>query len=59
MATVFHARSYGSFIEIKCNLRRKKLHRTNQGSNFLGGTSSNRDNVGAPVQCKRKRVPAS
>ena len=30
---------YGRFIEITSNLRRKKLLRTNQGSNFLGGTS--------------------
>ena len=31
MTTVFHARPYDSFIEIKNNLRRKKLHRTDQG----------------------------
>ena len=34
--TVNHARPYGRFIEIKSNLKRKKLHRTNQGYNFLG-----------------------
>ena len=27
------------------SFRRKKHHRTNQGSNFLGGSFSNRDNV--------------
>ena len=37
MKTVFHAWPYGRFIEIKRNLRRKKLHRANQGSNFLEG----------------------
>ena len=45
MTAVFHARLYGRFIEIQRNLRRKKLRRTNQGSNFLGGSFSNRDNV--------------
>ena len=45
MATVFHIWAYGRFIEIQSNLRRKKLHRTNQGSNFLGGSFSNRDNI--------------
>ena len=38
MTTVFHARSYGY-----SKLRRKKLHITNQGSNFLGGSFSNTD----------------
>ena len=50
MTIVFHARPYGRFKEIKSSLRRKKLHRTNQGSNFFGGSLSNRDNVGAPIQ---------
>ena len=40
MTTVFHAWPYGRFIEIQRNLRRKKLHRTNQGPNFLGGSFS-------------------
>ena len=35
MTTVFHTWSYDRFIEIQSNLRKKKLHRTNQGSNFL------------------------
>ena len=40
MTQVFQPRSYGRFIQ--SNLRRKKLRRTNQGSNFLGGSFSNR-----------------
>ena len=39
------------------NLRRKKLQRKNQGSNFLQGSFSNRDNVRAPIQFKRKSQP--
>ena len=35
MTTVFHARSDGTFIEIKHKPRRKKLQETNQGFNFL------------------------
>ena len=45
MTKVFHAWRYGIFIKIQSNLRIKKLNRTNQGSNFLGGTFSNSDNV--------------
>ena len=55
MITVFHARPYGRFIEILSNLWRKKLHRMNQGSNFLRGSFSNRDNVRAPIQFRRER----
>ena len=44
MTQVFH----GRFIQRK--LRRKKLPRTNQGSNFLGGSFSNRDIVRAPIE---------
>ena len=33
-------------LEIKSNLERRKPHRTNQGANFLGGSSSNK----APIQ---------
>ena len=36
MTTVFHVWLYGRFIEIQNNLMKKKLQRTNQGSNFLG-----------------------
>ena len=54
MTTVFHAWPYRKFIETQSNLRRKKLHRTNQGSNFLGDTFSNRDNVTPPIQFRRE-----
>ena len=49
MTTVFRFIEIESnrFIEIQSNLRRKKLHRTNKGSNFLGGIFSNRNNVNA------------
>ena len=43
----------GGFEEIKTNFRRKKLHATNQGFNFLGDSFSNRDNVRAPIQFRR------
>ena len=55
MTTVFHVRPYGKSIEIQSNLRRKKIHRTNQGANFLGGSFSNRDNVKTPIQFGRGR----
>ena len=35
MTTVFHARPYGGFIEIKSHLRKKTLYKINQDSNFL------------------------
>ena len=57
MTTVFHTWPNDRFIEIQSNLRRKKLHRTNQGSNFLGGSFSNRDNVRAPIQFRRESQP--
>ena len=57
MTTVFHARLYGTFVEIQTNLRRTQIHRTNQGSNFLGGSFSNRDNVRAPIQFRTERQP--
>ena len=57
MATVFHTWAYGRFIEIQSNLRRKKLHRTNQRSNFLGDSFSNRDNVRAPIPFRREGQP--
>ena len=50
MTTVFHAWLYGRFIGIQSNLRRKSLHRTNQGSNCLGGSFCNRDDVRASIQ---------
>ena len=57
MTTVFHALPYGRFVEIQTNLRRQKLHRNNQGSNFLGGSFSNRDNVRAPIPFRRESQP--
>ena len=36
----FNDEPYGRFIEIQSNLRRKQLHRTNQGFNFLRGSFS-------------------
>ena len=59
MKTVVHARAYGRFIEIQ-NVRRKKVHRTSQDSNFLGDSFSNRDNRRSPKPIlKRKTTPAS
>ena len=57
MATVFHARSYNRFIDIQNSLRRKKLYRTNQGFNFLGGNFSNGYNVKALIQYRTERQP--
>ena len=54
MTAVFHTWSYGRFIEIQRNLRRKKLRRTDQGSNFLGSSFSNRINARAPIQFRRE-----
>ena len=58
MITVFHAWLYGRFIETQSNLRRKYLHRTNQGSNYFGGTFSNRDNAKAKIQFTRQSQPS-
>ena len=57
MTTVFHAWPHSIFIKIRSNLRRQKLHRKNQGSNFLGGSFSNRDNVKASIQFGREMHP--
>ena len=57
MTTVFHAWPYGRFIEIKNNLRIKKLQRKNKGSNFLGGTFSTRDNVRISIQFRTESQP--
>ena len=54
MATVLHAGLYGRFIEIPNHLRGKNLHRTNQDSNFLVGSFSNRDNVRAQSNSEEK-----
>ena len=45
-------------MEIQSNLRRKKLHRTNEGSNFLGGSFSNRDNVRPSIELEEKVNPS-
>ena len=55
MTTVFGTWSYGSFIKVKSSLRRKKVHRMNQGSHFLKSSFSNRDSVRAPIQFRRER----
>ena len=47
----------GIFIEIKSSLRKKKLHRTNQGPNFLEGSFSNRYNERTPIQFRRESQP--
>ena len=57
MTAVFYIWAYGSFIEIQSNLRRKKLHRTDYSSNFLGSSFSNRDNVRIPIQFRREVQP--
>ena len=50
MTTVLHATTDGRFIKKNNNFTRKKLHRTNQGFNFPGGSLSKQDNVRAPIQ---------
>ena len=57
MTTEFHEWLCDRFIEIQKNLWGKKLHRTNQGSNFLGGSFSNRDNARAQIQFRRESQP--
>ena len=57
MTTVFHGRPYGRFIDIQSNLRRLKFDKTNQGSNFLGDSFSNRDYVIGSIQLRRKSQP--
>ena len=52
-----HAWWYGRFIDIQSNLRGKTLHRTNQGSSFLGDSFSNRNNVRDPIQFRRESQP--
>ena len=57
MTTVLHTQPYCRFIGIQTNLRRKRLHRTNQGSNFLKGSFSNRDNARVTIQFRRESQP--
>ena len=52
MTTVFHAWAYG-----REQPQEKKLHGTNQGSNFLGDNFSNRDNLRALVRFRRESQP--
>ena len=59
MTKVLHAGPYGRFVEIKSNFGRKRLQKTNKGSNFLGRSFSNGDDVRAAIQFRKERVPAS
>ena len=54
MATVLYARLSGKFMGIKSKLWRKKLHRKNQDSNYLGSSFSTRGNPGTLIQFKRQ-----
>ena len=46
-----------SFKNFTMHYLRKKLHRTNQSSNFLRGSFSNRDNVRNPIQFRGEGQP--
>ena len=48
---------HGWSIEIQSNFKRSKLHRKNQGSNFLGGGFSYRNNVRDQIQFRKERQP--
>ena len=52
VTTVVHEELYGTFTEIQSN-----LYRTNQGSNFLRVSFSNRDTVRAPIQYRKESQP--
>ena len=54
VTTVFHAWSHDRFVRMQSNHGGSKLHKTNQGSNFLKGSFGNRDNVRAPTQFRRE-----
>ena len=43
--------------EVQSNLRRNKLHRASQGSNFLRGSFSDRDTRRAPIRFRTERQP--
>ena len=58
METVFHARLYGGFIQIKSNFNTNKLYITNQGSSFLRGSFSKRYNVSELVQLRGENSPS-
>ena len=57
MTTVLYACPYSIYIEIQNNLRREKLHRTNQGSKFLGSSFSNKDNIRPQSNLEEKVNP--
>ena len=51
--SVYQSNIYRKYVQIYrdiVNSREQKLHQTNQGSYFLGGSFNNRDNVRAPMQ---------
>ena len=54
---VFHTWAYGRLRELQSNLSGKKLHATNQGSNFLESTFNNRDNVRPQTQFRKESQP--
>ena len=58
MTTVFHEWPYGGLTGIQSKFRRKKLHRSNQGSNFLEGSFINRDNLRAQFNLEEKVNPS-
>ena len=53
-----HDWPYCRFIEVQNNLAGKKFHRTNQESNFLGGSFSNRGIVRAQSNLEKKVNPS-
>ena len=57
LTAVFHASPCGRFLKIQGILRGKKLHKTNQSSNFLG-SFRNRDSVKALLQFRRENQPS-
>ena len=40
-------------LQRQSNFGREKLQRTNQGSNVLGGSLNNEDNVRTPIQFRK------
>ena len=44
-------------VTLNGNFRRKKLHKTHQGSNSLGCKFSKNPNVRAQIQFRREREP--
>ena len=54
-ATVSQSIHNVKFIEIRCNLGRKKLHIINEGSNFLGENFLRRDKVKSIIKFNREK----